>query len=82
MWRCNILKYKNVGKVKKKFYNTLFKPGDVKSVDGYINDKFMIRVPDNTPETTSPQQSTKSAKVESSTSTVAITQQKSEPAAK
>lgn len=76
------MKYKNVGKVKKKFYNILFKPGDVKSVDGYINDKFMIRVPDNTPETVSPQQSTKSAKADATSASAVANTSKSESTAK
>lgn len=34
--------YKNVSHSVKTFYGVTFKPGDIKSVDSYINDRFMI----------------------------------------
>lgn len=36
--------YKNIGTVTKKFYGVEFKPGDTKSVDGYINANSFVRV--------------------------------------
>lgn len=35
--------YKNISTVKKTFYGVTFKPGDIKDVPGYINDKGFER---------------------------------------
>lgn len=45
------LKYKNTGLVTKKFRGVEFKPGEVKSVKGYINDPQMVRI-DSTMQST------------------------------
>ena len=34
--------YKNISNSKKVFYGVTFKPGDIKEVPGYVNDKQMI----------------------------------------
>lgn len=38
--------YRNTSKVAKKFYGVEFKPGEIRSVPGPINDSKMIRLPD------------------------------------
>ena len=40
------MRYKNVSRIKKKFRGVEFKPGETKSVKGFINDPLMIRVDD------------------------------------
>lgn len=34
--------YKNISNSKKQFYGVTFKPGEVKEVPGFVNDKHMI----------------------------------------
>lgn len=44
------MRYKNVSRITKKFRGVEFKPGETKTVSGYINDPQMIRVSEETPE--------------------------------
>lgn len=46
----NTLKYKNVSRGIKKFRGVTFKPGETKSVNGFINDPKMIRVDEPEPK--------------------------------
>ena len=46
----NTLKYKNVSRGIKKFRGVTFKPGETKSVKGFINDPKMIRVDEPEPK--------------------------------
>lgn len=45
------MKYCNRSYTAKTFYGVTFKPGEVHSVPGYIDNPKFIRVPDSTPET-------------------------------
>lgn len=38
------MRYKNTSRIKKKFRGVEFKPGETKTVNGFINDPLMIRV--------------------------------------
>lgn len=65
------LTYKNIGTVPKKFHGVEFKPGETKSVDGYINANSFIRVdtlpnPRNTktPPTTNAEEAKSTPKIE------------------
>lgn len=58
--------YKNISTAQKTFYGVTFKPGDIKQVPGYINDKGFIRCapPEPKPSNTKPSSQTKSDKNE------------------
>lgn len=55
----NTLRYKNVSHGTKKFRGVTFKPGEIKSVNGFINDPKMIRIDE--PEVKAQSTTTKSA---------------------
>ena len=54
----NILRYKNASCGTKKFRGVTFKPGETKTIKGYINDPKMLRVDEPEPKA---QQITKAA---------------------
>lgn len=53
------MRYKNTSRITKKFRGVEFKPGETKTVKGFINDPLMIRVDE--PEVVSKKKSSDSA---------------------